>query len=83
MTKLDPFADDAASISIGKLTIENGTDQVTLYGSLDITCDQAGLACARQLKALLDRVVEVLEAKPLPALVGPAQAPKIVKNPFS
>ena len=37
MTKLDPFADNATSISIGKLTIENGTDQVTLYGSLDIT----------------------------------------------
>lgn len=83
MTKLDPFADDAASISIGKLTIENGTDQVTFYGSLAITRDQAGLAHARQMKALLDRVVEVLEAKPLPAEVAPAPVLKIVKNPFS
>ncbi len=37
---LTPFADDAASVSIGKLTIENGTDRVALYGSLDITRDQ-------------------------------------------
>ena len=82
MTKLDPFADDTASISIGKVTIENGTDQVTIYGSLDITRDQAGLVHARQMKALLDRIVEVLEAKPLSAEVAPSPAPKIVKNPF-
>ncbi|NPD70137.1 hypothetical protein HN018_22700 (plasmid) [Lichenicola cladoniae] len=83
MTKLDPFADDAASISIGKLTIENGADQVTLYGSLDITRDQAGLTHARQMKALLDQIIEVLEAKPLSATVAADVIPKIVKNPFS
>ena len=38
-----PFADDAASVSIGKLTVENGTDRVALYGSLDITRDQQRL----------------------------------------
>ncbi|NPD68718.1 hypothetical protein HN018_13095 [Lichenicola cladoniae] len=69
-------------MSIDKLTIENDTDQVTLYGSLDITRDQAGLTHARHMKALLDRIVEVLEAKPLPAEAAPASAPKIVKNPF-
>ncbi len=47
MTTLKPFADDAASLSIGKLTIENGTDELSLYGSLDITRDQHGLAQAR------------------------------------
>ena len=82
MTQIDPFTDDAASTSIGKLTIENGTDQLTLYGSLDITRDQAGLAYAHQMKALLDRIVEVLEAKPLPAAVAPAPTPRVVKNPF-
>jgi len=67
MTKLDPFTDDAASACIGKSTIENGTDQVTLYGSLDIIqTNQA--AHARQMKAL-------------PAEVAPALAPKMVKNP--
>ena len=44
---LTPFADDAASVSVGKLTFENGTDRVALYGSLDITRDQQGLAHAR------------------------------------
>ena len=34
---LKPFADDAASISIGELTVENGTDRIALYGSLDLT----------------------------------------------
>ena len=50
---LTPFADDAASVSIGKLTIENGTDRVALYGSLDITRDQQGLVHARALLAIL------------------------------
>ena len=82
MTKLDPFADDAASTSIGKLTIENGTDQVTLYGSLDITRDQVGLLQARALKALLDQVVAVLEATPLPPKIPAVAQAKTVKNPF-
>lgn len=48
MTKLTPFADDAASIPIGELTVENGTDRIALYGSLDLTRDKQGLApCAR------------------------------------
>ena len=34
---LTPFADHATSVSVGNLTVENGTDQVALYGSLDIT----------------------------------------------
>lgn len=83
MTKLTPFADDTASISVGKLTVENGTDRVAFYGTLDITRDKQGLAYARALKALLDQAVQVLEAdKALPdAVPGPA-APKTVANPF-
>ena len=45
MTKFTPFADDAASMAIDKLTIENGQQQISLYGSLDITRDKAGLQC--------------------------------------
>ena len=41
---LIPFADDTASIGIGKLTVKNGTDCVSLGGSLDITRDKQGLA---------------------------------------
>ncbi len=83
MTKLTPFADDAASITIGDLTIENGIERMALYGSLDLTCDKQGLARAHALKALLDAAVQHLETqKSLPdALPAPA-APKSVPNPF-
>ena len=83
MSKLTPFADDAASVSIGKLTVENGTDRIALYGTLDLTRDKQGLAHARILKALLDQAVQVLEAdKALPDAVPLPAAPRTVANPF-
>ena len=57
---------------------------MSLYGSLDIGRDQRGLTQARQLKALLDAVVAVLEGQTdLPQALPKADAPKIVRNPFS
>jgi len=83
MTKLTPFADDAASVSIGSLTVENGTDRVAIYGSLDLTRDKQGLAHALALKAVLDAAVQLLQAeKNLPDAVRPPSAPKKVPNPF-
>jgi hypothetical protein len=83
MTKLTPFADDAASVSIGGLTVENGTDRVAIYGSLDLTRDKQGLAHALALKALLDEAVRCLQAeKNLPDAAPAAAAPKSVPNPF-
>ena len=83
MTKLTPFADDAASTSIGKLTIENGTDRIALYGSLDLTRDRQGLAHARVLRAILDQTVQALEAQAdLPDAVPPATTSRTVTNPF-
>ena len=40
---LNSFADDAASMNVGELTIENGKDRVAVYGQLDLTRDKAGL----------------------------------------
>jgi len=83
MTRMTPFADDAASISICWLTDENGTDRIALYGSLDLTRDKQGLAHAHALKALLDQAVQLLEAdKALPDAAPPTAAAKTVKNPF-
>jgi len=83
MTTLKPFADDAASISIGELTIENGTDRIALYGSLDLARDKQGLAHARAMAALLDQAIQLLEAdKSLPDAVPPPTAAGTVKNPF-
>ena len=84
MAKLVPFADDAASVSIAELTVENGTERIALYGSLDITRDKAGLAKAQALKALLDQAVQHLETvKDLPDTLLPPPAAKTVANPFS
>lgn len=84
MAKMVPFADDAASVSIGALTVENGRDKVALYGSLDLTRDKQGLVHAQALQALLTQVVQRLEAMhDLPDATPAASTPKSVPNPFA
>ena len=83
MTKFAPFPDDAASLSVGKLTVENGTDRIALYGTFDLTRDKQGLVHVRALKALLDQAVQVLEADTsLPDAVPALAAARTVANPF-
>lgn len=80
---MTPYADDAASMTIGDLTLENGRDCVAVGGSLDLTRDKAGLAHARALRAALDAVVHVLESDAaLPDKVAPPKPTTEVKNPF-
>jgi hypothetical protein len=82
--KFQPFSDDSTSFSIGEFTIENGTDRVALYGSLEVTRDKTGLKHAKALKAAVDAIVKVLERdKALPDESGPTEAPQQVKNPFA
>jgi hypothetical protein len=82
--KFQPFSDDSASLSIGELTVENGTDKVALYGSLDVTRDKSGLKQAKALKAAVDAIVNALEQdKALPDESGPTEEPQQVKNPFA
>ncbi|EIM30943.1 hypothetical protein [Microvirga lotononidis] len=82
--KFQPFADDSASLNIGDFTVENGTDKVALYGSLDVTRDKAGLKNAKALKSAVDAIVKALEQdKELPDESGPTEAPQQVKNPFA
>ena len=84
MTSFEPFADDSRSQSIGDLTVENGTDKVAIYGSLDLTRDKAGLKHARALKAILDVAVRVLEQQQdLPEQIASAEPTVTVKNPFA
>jgi len=84
MTKFQPFADDTASLSINDLTIENGTDKIAVYGSLEVTRDKEGLDKARSLKNLMNSIVRALEReKELPDQVGPVEATQPVKNPFA
>jgi hypothetical protein len=82
--KFQPFSDESTSLSIGEFTIENGTDKIALYGSLDVTRDKAGLKQAKALKAAVDAIVKTLERdKALPDENGPTEAPQQVKNPFA
>ena len=81
-TRFDPFANEAQVVTIGKLMVENRLDRITLSGDVDLTADQAGLAMARDLHALLDSIVRALEAQPLPQTLPPALV-KTVDNPFA
>ncbi|MFT8246576.1 hypothetical protein [Roseomonas sp. BN140053] len=80
----EPFADEAASIALGGLTIENRLDRVSLFGSLDVTRDREGLTHARRLRALLDQAIAVLEGESdrLPARVQTGTETTVVRNPF-
>lgn len=84
MNKIQPFANDSESMSLGELTVENGTDKIAIYGSLDITRDKAGLQQARVLKAVVDAIVKTMsQDKSLPDQAAPPEAPQQVKNPFT
>jgi len=80
-TTLKAFQNESDSLQIGKLTIENRTDRVTIYGSLDVTRDKAGLKSANDLKAVVDAVVAFLASQNLPEQIVFA-TPKETKNPF-
>lgn len=78
-----PFADEAAALRLGGLSIENRLDRVSLYGSLDLTRDKTGLQHARMLRDLVASVVSELEqlAGTLPEATETAGT-DVVKNPF-
>ena len=78
-----PYANEADVLRIGGLEIENRIDRVSVTGDVVITKDKAGLALARELKAIVDGVVKTLEAdKELPDVVEVKQA-RTVRNPFA
>ncbi|MBV1775550.1 hypothetical protein KSF73_07450 [Burkholderiaceae bacterium DAT-1] len=82
MPDLIPFADESTSLQIGELTVENRLDRLSLYGSLDLTADQIGLDQARQLKVLIDAVVNDLSARhDLPIALEPAPIDEVA-NPW-
>ena len=78
-----PYANEADVLRIGDLEIENRVDRISLTGDLVLTKDKAGLALAKELQSLIERVVKALEAdKQLPQIVE-LKASDTVKNPFS
>ena len=81
MTGFRPYANESDEQEIGNLKVENRLDHISIYGDLDISRDQTGLASARALKILLDRIVSALESGQLPEKLA-APVVKKVKNPF-
>ncbi|TYQ20105.1 UNVERIFIED_ORG: hypothetical protein JN05_01477 [Zoogloea ramigera] len=78
-----PYANEADVLTIGRLTIENRLDRITISGDIDLTADQAGLAGARDLHRLLGDVVKHLEARQdLPKQLPPPTV-ETVDNPFA
>lgn len=77
------YANEADVLRIGNLEIENRLDRVALTGDLVLTRDKAGLMLAKELQALIGRVVNSLEdQKQLPETVE-LKAAETVKNPFA
>ena len=81
MTSLKPFQDEITSLMLDELTIENRLDRVAIYGSLQITKDQSGLAHARELKQILCDIVAALEETDLPEQIS-LRPTDSVENPF-
>lgn len=79
----EPYANERDVLRIGHLEIENRIDRISLTGDVVLTRDRAGLVLAKDLQALLAKVVQALEAdKALPEAVE-LLAAKTVKNPFA
>lgn len=58
---IKPFEDDATALTLGELSIENGTQAIAIHGSLDLTRDRDGLEKARLLAELFSAAVRIME----------------------
>lgn len=74
-----PFSDQA--LKIEELSIESREDQISLYGSLDITRDKEGLDKAVKLKGFLENIIASLGQENLPEKL-PTKPIDVVDNPF-
>jgi hypothetical protein len=79
---IKPFRNESDSLQIDELTVENRIDRISIYGSIDITRDQEGLALARHLKEILDLTLAELEKEELPERIAVATL-ETVDNPFA
>ncbi|MDR3430074.1 hypothetical protein [Silvimonas sp.] len=81
MDHFSPYANEADTLQIGELTLENRLDRIAVFGSLDITKDQAGLAAALALQTALNAVVHTLQTDALPEHISVAPISEGA-NPF-
>lgn len=77
-----PFQNESDTFNMDKLTVENRMDRISIYGSLDITKDKAGLEHSMLLKRLIDGTIDELKRdKQLPDQISLKDA-ETVNNPF-
>lgn len=83
MTKktFSPYQNEADSIQIADLTIENSLDRISIYGSIELWKDKSGLKAAQQLKVIIDQTISELEKYDLPDKVELSKS-ETVANPF-
>lgn len=83
MSDFRPYADDDSVLTIGGLSVENGTDAVVVHGDLEIRLDKAGLRQAEALAALFAAARDELASRNLPELADERpQDGDVVDNPL-
>jgi len=76
------YENETDSFTIGAMTVENRLDRISIYGSLDITKDKAGLEYALKLKRIVDSSIDALRRdKNLPEHIA-VMGTDTVENPF-
>jgi len=55
------YENDTDGFTIGNLLIQNGTDSMSLEGTLEITKDRQGLEAALKLKRAVDAAIDALK----------------------
>ena len=55
------YENDTDGFTTGNLSIKNGTDRITIEGSLEITKDKEGLEAALKLKRAVDAAIDALK----------------------
>jgi len=82
-----PYENEADVVQVSDLNVENRLDRVSVFGSVDLTRDKAGLRLATALKAVLDAVIVELQkeesANSLPETIPEPKTVKLIKNPLA
>ena len=60
---IDPYQNNAQSMQVGNLIIENQEDKISIYGDIDLCQNAQGLKDAKTLQTLINRIVQVLETQ--------------------
>jgi hypothetical protein len=55
------YENDTDGFTTGNLLIQNGTDTITIGGTLNITKDKEGLEAALKLKRAVDAAIDALK----------------------